>query len=308
MSSVAAAASISLDPLMDRHLEHLLVVRGLAENTIASYAHDGRDFQAFLLATGKRVETVEEVDLLLYLAHCRGRQLEDKTVARRCAYLRSLYGYLAEEHLVPANPAALLEQPAVPRRLPDVLDPGEMAALLNQPAADTPLGARDRAMLELLYAAGLRVSELVGLTLLEYDAQTGYLTVFGKGSKERIVPVHHLAQQVLDNYLRDWRPRFSPRTQHLFLNRSGTGLSRVAIWKLVQKHAVAAGLGKKVSPHTFRHSFATHLLEGGADLRSVQLLLGHADITATEIYTHVQTGRLAELHRTHHPRSRLASA
>lgn len=293
---------------MDRHLEHLLVVRGLAENTIASYAHDARDFQQFLLALGTPLDAVQEEELLLYLAHCRGRDLEDKTVARRCAYLRSLYGHLAEERLLPANPAALLEQPAVPRRLPDVLEPEEMAALLEQPQADTKLGARDRAMLELLYAAGLRVSELVNLTLLEYDAQTGLLTVFGKGAKERLVPVHDLAQQVLDAYLQAWRPLFHPKTPHLFLNRSGSGLSRVAVWKLVQRHAAAAGITKAVSPHTFRHSFATHLLEGGADLRSVQLLLGHADITATEIYTHVQTRRLAELHRTHHPRSRLPHA
>ncbi|AGW14034.1 site-specific tyrosine recombinase XerD [Megalodesulfovibrio gigas] len=306
--SAPPLAAVSLHPLMDRHLEYLLVVRGLAENTIASYAHDARDFQAFLLALGKRVETVEEVDLLLYLAHCRGRELDDKTVARRCAYLRSLYGHLAEERLLPDNPAALLEQPAVPRRLPDVLEPEEVALLLEQPAADTRLGARDRAMLELLYAAGLRVSELVGLTLLDYDAQAGLLTVFGKGSKERLIPVHDLAQQVLDAYLQAWRPLFAPKTRHLFLNRSGTGLTRVAVWKLVQRHALAAGIVKTVSPHTFRHSFATHLLEGGADLRSVQLLLGHADITATEIYTHVQTRRLAELHRTHHPRSRLFHA
>lgn len=284
------------------------MVRGLAENTITSYEQDGRDVMFYLDAMAVDLERLSEQDILLYLAHCRGRELEDKTIARRCAYLRSLFSYLLEEKLILENPAALLEQPKLHRTLPDVLDLSEMAALLAAPTGDTKLAARDRAMLELLYATGLRVSEIISLTVLEYDAQAGILTVLGKGSKERFVPVHFMAQQVLDAYLTAWRPQFKPLTQHIFLNRSGKGLSRVAVWKLVQRYTAKAGIQKAVSPHTFRHSFATHLLEGGADLRSVQMLLGHADITATEIYTHVQTSRLAELHRRHHPRSTLAKS
>lgn len=294
---------LPLLPLMDRHLEHLLAVRGLAENTVVAYAQDARDFQCFLAELGRDLLQAQELDILLYLAHCRKRQLEDSTIARRLSYVRGLFAFALETGARGDDPAAGLEQPKLPRHLPDVLEPEEMAAVLAQPDAATRLGARDRALLEVLYGAGLRVSEAVNLTLSGYDPQTGLLTVFGKGSKERPVPLHALAQRILDDYLAVWRPLFTPRSQHVFLNRSGTGLTRVAVWKLVRKHAAAAGVLKNVSPHTFRHSFATHLLEGGADLRSVQLLLGHADIAATERYTHLQTARLAAIHRAHHPRA-----
>jgi integrase/recombinase XerD len=179
-----------------------------------------------------------------------------------------------------------------------------MDALLAAPDLSGKLGFRDRTMLELLYASGLRVSELCGLKVLDFDPQTNLLRVFGKGAKERLAPVHAAAARFLQDYIRHWRPLFSPKAAALFLNRSGRPLSRVGVWKLVQRYALLAGIGVRISPHTFRHSFATHLLEGGADLRSVQMLLGHADITATEIYTHVQQEQLAAVHRTFHPRSR----
>ena len=180
-----------------------------------------------------------------------------------------------------------------------------MEALLAQPDCGVKTGARDRCMLEMLYAAGLRVSELCNLDVLDLDLQRGLVRVFGKGAKERLVPLHDAMQQMLATYLKDWRPAFSPTGGQLFVNRSGRALSRQYVWKMVKNYALQAGIRRAISPHTFRHSFATHLLEGGADLRSVQLLLGHADISATEIYTHVQAERLRALHHQFHPRSRV---
>ena len=178
-----------------------------------------------------------------------------------------------------------------------------MSRVLALPDTATRLGMRDRAMLELLYAAGLRVSELIEMKVLDYDAQTGLLRVFGKGAKERLVPIHYTAQDVLGRYLLNTRPGFRPAADFMFLNRSGKGLTRQGVWKLIKTYADKAGIKRSISPHTFRHSFATHLLEGGADLRTVQLLLGHSDISATEIYTHIQAGRLKSIHQQYHPRS-----
>ena len=203
------------------------------------------------------------------------------------------------------NPALLLENPKLPLHLPEVLRKDEMEALLAQPDCGVKTGARDRCMLEMLYAAGLRVSELCNLDVLDLDLQRGLVRVFGKGAKERLVPLHDAMQQMLATYLKDWRPAFSPTGGQLFVNRSGRALSRQYVWKMVKNYALQAGIRRAISPHTFRHSFATHLLEGGADLRSVQLLLGHADISATEIYTHVQAERLRALHHQFHPRSRV---
>ena len=221
--------------------------------------------------------------------------------------LRGFFAYGAAEGWFKADPARLLENPKLPARLPDFLTPDEVEAILAKPDMHARLGFRDRVMLELLYAAGLRVSELVGLAPLDFDPQVGVLQVFGKGSKERIVPIHSTAQDLLATYLRDWRDSFRPVENAMFLNRSGKRLTRQAVWKMIKKYAAAAAIRKDVTPHTFRHSFATHLLEGGADLRTVQLLLGHADISATEIYTHVESGRLLRVHRQFHPRSRATS-
>ena len=199
---------------------------------------------------------------------------------------------------------SFLDRPKLPELLPEVLSEEEINAVLALPDMREKLGVRDRCMLEILYGSGLRVTELCGLKVLDPDPQRGVLRVFGKGSKERLVPLHMPAVRLLSVYMHEWRPAFKPCEEALFVNRSGRGLSRVAIWKIVRKYAVRAGIRRAVSPHTFRHSFATHLLEGGADLRSVQLLLGHADISATEIYTHVDSGRLRRIHSAYHPRCR----
>lgn len=289
--------------LLDRYLEHLLAVRGLSENTLAAYTTDLREFITFLTAKNGTIQSVQPPTLSLYLFHLRKTGLSVRSVARHVSALRGFFTFLADCGLMPEDPAEFLESPKLPKHLPDVLTPDEMSAILSVPQTTTKLGFRDRAMLELLYAAGLRVSELISLTAYDFDPQVGVLKVFGKGSKERLVPIHYDAQDFLQTYLVHWRHQFNPKEDHIFLNRSGKGLSRQAVWKCIKRYAAEAGITRKVSPHSFRHSFATHLLEGGADLRTVQLLLGHADVAATEIYTHVQANRLRSIHRDHHPRS-----
>lgn len=290
-------------PFLDAFLEYLLIEKGLAENTLKSYRADIEDFLAFLAAGKLPLERVDEDTLLLYMTTLSNRDFAKRSLARRLSALRGLFAFGLKEGLLPADPVEFLNNPKLPRTLPDVLSREEVNTLLSMPDMHEKLGFRDRAMLELLYAAGLRVSELCSLRPLDFDPQADILRIFGKGSKERLVPVHNLASRLLSNYLVLWRPLFSPVDDKIFLNRSGKGLSRQAIWKLIQKYTFLAGIKKSVSPHTFRHSFATHLLDGGADLRTVQLLLGHSDVTATEIYTHVQEGRLLDIHRRYHPRA-----
>jgi integrase/recombinase XerD len=288
---------------VDRFLEHLLVVRGLSENSLKAYEADLRDFALFLRDHSIALDETTDQILFLYLVQLRSEGLGNRSMARHLSSLRGLFQFLTEERIVKENPAALLQNPKLPRLLPDVLSRHEVSLLLEQPDSGDKLGFRDRTMLELLYAAGLRVSELIGLELLDFDPQTGILRVFGKGSKERLVPLHETAQSFLGNYLSAWRSSFGPVQGKIFLNRSGSGLSRQSVWKMINRYALKAGIRKDVSPHTLRHSFATHLLDGGADLRTVQTLLGHADISATEIYTHVQSTRLRTIHGTFHPRS-----
>ncbi len=291
-------------PWIDAYLEHLLVVKGLSENSLTAYSQDLSHFLDFVGERGATLEAVNEQVIFLYLMFQRQKGLTSRSLARHLSSLRGFFLHAAEERWLAANPAELIEAPKLPRTLPDVLSKQDMENLLARPNLETHLGLRDKAMLELLYAAGLRVTELVTLTPLDFDAQAGVLRVFGKGDKERLVPIHALAQTVLIHYVQSVRPVFKPVKNMLFLNRSGKGLTRQGVWKLIKRYALEAGIRKEISPHSLRHSFATHLLEGGADLRTVQMLLGHVDIAATEIYTHVQAERLTAIHRTHHPRSR----
>lgn len=294
------------DPRVDRFLEHLLVEKGLAENSLKSYAQDLSSLLSFLERRSLDLAQVTAQTLFLYLSAKRAEGLKSRSLARHLSSLRGFFAFAEAEGLIPANPARLLPGPKLPKLLPHALPQEDMTRLLAAPDPSTTLGFRDRCMLELLYACGLRVSELNALKLGDYDPQAGTLMVLGKGDKERLVPIHHAAQALLDDYLAFRRPALRPVEEYVFLNRSGRGLSRQGVWKLVKGYAKAAGIRQEISPHTFRHSFATHLLEGGADLRTVQLLLGHADIAATEIYTQVTTGRLSGVHRRHHPRSRSA--
>ena len=290
-------------PLADAFLEYLLIEKGLAENTLTSYRADIEDFLDFLTSGGLELKDADEDALLLYLTHLKNKDLAGRSLARRLSALRGLFAFGLKEGLLSADPVELLSNPKLARTLPDVLTCSEMDAILDMPDLQEKLGFRDRTMLELLYAAGLRVSELCALRPLDFDPQADILRVFGKGAKERLVPIHAGAAKLLSDYLQTWRPQFSPKEDKVFLNRSGQGLSRQAVWKLIQKYVARTGIIKSVSPHTFRHSFATHLLDGGADLRTVQLLLGHSDVAATEIYTHVQEGRLQSIHRKYHPRA-----
>lgn len=304
-------------------LAHLLAVRGLSLATVTSYGEDTRDFFLFLRELygdgengpqdGARPEglpndpvgpeLLSEETILLYLSHSHARDHSPRTLARRLAALRSFFGHLMETGAIAVNPVEKNRNPKLPGHLPTFLSKEETGLLLAVPDRGTPKGRRDGCMLDTLYAAGLRVSELVELQLSGVDFQTGFLRVFGKGSKERLVPIHEQAQRSLADYIEHVRPVFAPKTQHVFVNRRGLPLTRQYVFTLVRDAARAVGITRPVSPHTLRHTFATHLLEGGADLRSVQSLLGHADISATEIYTHVQPSRLMGLHRHFHPRS-----
>ncbi|SHN63632.1 site-specific tyrosine recombinase XerD [Desulfovibrio litoralis] len=295
---------LKLHPLIDGFLEKLLVEKGLSENTLSSYSYDLSDFSVFLKEKDIQLEDVDQEILYLYIVYIRRRGLSGRSLARHLAALRGLFSFALEEGVFNHDPSQFLENPKLPRTIPDVLTKEEMTSLFNSLDLNDKFGYRDRTILELLYAAGLRVSELCSLSPLNFDAQTGLLKIFGKGSKERYTPIHNTAATFLNNYIQNWRPLFLPKCKNIFLNRNGASLSRVAVWKMVQKRALEAGIKKDISPHTFRHSFATHLLDGGADLRSVQMLLGHSDVSATEIYTHVQTERLTEIHKMHHPRSK----
>ena len=288
---------------VDRYLEHILIEKGLSENSLSGYSQDLASLLGFLSAKSFRLEELTDQTLFLYLTYLRAKGLKSRSLARHLSSLRGFFSYAVSEKWYKENPGHLLENPKLPKKLPEFLTRAEIARILDLPDGNTKLGMRDKAMLELLYAAGLRVSELIQMKVLDYDAQVGLLRVFGKGSKERLVPIHYTAQDVLNRYLKQTRPSFKPAEDFMFLNRSGKGLTRQGVWKLIKKFAAKAEIKRSISPHTFRHSFATHLLEGGADLRTVQLLLGHADISATEIYTHIQSGRLKSIHQEYHPRS-----
>lgn len=289
--------------LASRWLDGLIAERGLSRNTVAAYRQDLDALRDFLEELETPLSRLRDEDVALFVAWLRQRGDATRTLARRISSLRNFLAWCVDRGDLRANPAELVDTPKLPALLPEVLTQDEILRLLNAPDPTGKLGLRDRAMLELLYAAGMRVSELIELQPLDLDLQRGVVKIFGKGSKERLVPLHDAAVMRMADYLRDVRPLFTPVEDKVFLNRSGTGLSRQGVWKLVKRYALEAGIRKAISPHTFRHSFATHLLEGGADLRSVQILLGHADMNATELYTHVQSERLLQIHRKYHPRS-----
>ena len=291
--------------LIDEYLNYLTVEKGASRNTIDGYSRDLRRYAGFVGEGGTRgIGRIGTEDLISFLASLQKEGLAANSVNRALAAIRGFYKYLLREKKVEHTPVAHIELARVWMRLPDVLSREEMELLLAQPGAATPADCRDSAMLELMYATGIRVSELIGLTVNSINWQVGYLVAMGKGEKERIVPVGRTAYDRVKHYLEGARPLLlkGGESDYLFLNRSGKGITRQGFWKIVKKYAAKAGLGKRVHPHTFRHSFASHLLEGGADLRSVQIMLGHADISTTQIYTHVTRERLKEIHRKFHPR------
>jgi len=291
--------------LVEQYLHFLAVERGASLNTLEAYSRDIRQFLEFAEASGVASSlAVNPGHVTAFLGELRGQGHSSATVNRKLAAIRGFYKYLLREARVEENPLDRVETARTWMRLPGTLSRDEMETLLAQPPEATPAGVRDRAMLELLYATGIRVSELATLTLNRVNRQMGFLVTVGKGRKERIVPVGRSALGWLGRYIEQARPVFLKKktSTALFLNRSGERFTRQGLWKLIKKYAKMAGLERKVHPHTFRHSFATHLLEGGADLRSVQVMLGHTDISTTQIYTHVTRERLKEIHRKYHPR------
>ncbi|TDA70002.1 MAG: site-specific tyrosine recombinase XerD [Clostridia bacterium] len=294
-----------VDIWVDQFLHYLAVERGLADNTLVSYAHDLRDYGEFLEQEQVPPDKVTPMVLIAYLVSLQKQGKSQATTARHLASLRSFYHFLVDEKILPASPAAELESPRLPRRLPQVLEVEEVTRLLEQIQGDSPASLRDRGMLELDYASGLRVSELIGLDLGDLDLQAAYVRCMGKGRKERIVPVGGPALQWTSLYLREGRPKLlkGHAVRALFVNQRGGRLTRQGFWKILKKYARQAGLVKNISPHILRHSFATHLLQNGADLRSVQELLGHADISTTQIYTHLSREKIHQVYRQAHPRA-----
>lgn len=291
--------------LIDDFLNYMAVEKGASRNTIDGYSRDLNRYAAFI--DGLHIRDIRRIgaeELVCYLAGLKEGGLASNSVNRALAALRGFYKYLLREKEIESAPVAHIELARVWMHLPDVLSRGEMGLLLAQPGVATPAGVRDTAMLELMYATGIRVSELIGLTLGSINWQVGYVVALGKGEKERIVPLGRTAYEQVKRYVDQVLPLMLKGGQcnTLFLNRSGKGLTLQGFWKIVKKYAGKANMAKKVHQHTFRHSFATHLLEGGADLSSVQIMLGHADISTTQIYTHVTRDRLKEIHRKYHPR------
>ena len=297
---------MTVDDAIDTYLDHLATERGLARKSVEAYARDLAAFVRYLVA--RRVRAAGKIgasEVRGHLAALGGRGLSSRSQARALAAIRGFVRFLARRRLLPDDPARNIRMRRTPNRLPRALGAPEVGTLLAQPADGERRGLRDRALLELLYACGLRVSETVALRGSQVDLAAGFVTVLGKGGKERVVPLGRPARAALEAYLQRERPlllkgRPSP---FVFLGPRGRPLTRQAVWKLVRRRALAAGLGRRVSPHVLRHTFATHLLGGRADLSIVQTLLGHADIATTQIYTHVAPSRLREVHRRHHPRA-----
>ncbi len=296
---------MSLNQNLDQFLNYLVVEKGLSANTLEAYGRDLARYVGFVTDRGIiRPEDISSALVLEFLASLKKAGLSPRSRARTLVSLRTFHKFLFTEGLAAGNPAAQIAAPRSLASLPQTLAPDEVDRLLAVPQGVGELEIRDRAMLELLYATGLRVSELVGLRMSDLQLDAGYLTAFGKRSKQRIVPMGETAQETLTCYLRQGRHVLlkDRECSYVFLNRAGKGLTRQGFWKIIKKRALASGIRKNITPHTLRHSFATHLLENGADLRSVQTMLGHADISTTQIYTHVTRERLKRIHEQHHPR------
>lgn len=295
-------------PVLRQFLGYLKLEKGLSENSLTAYENDIRRYLDYIFEikgfddlSGVDVRHIED-----FIGELGGMGLSPGTVARNISSIRGFHLFLVLEGFAKAYPAEIIDLPKKARKLPEVLNQEEVQEILDAPDTTDPAGMRDRAILECLYGAGLRVSELTGLTLDQLYFEIGFIRVFGKGSKERLVPVGSYAIEAVENYLKGARPLWVKRAEstknRVFLNQRGAPISRVSIWNIVQKYAQMAGIGKTVYPHIFRHSFATHLLEGGADLRSVQEMLGHVSINTTEIYTHVDRSFLRQVYKEFHPR------
>lgn len=288
-------------------IHYLVVERGLSNNTIVSYERDLKAYSTFLKVQ-LSIQTVNEigrVHILQFLKYLKETGKSSKTIARHIASIRSFHQFLLREKRANEDPSVHIETPQVERKLPNVLSLAEVEKLLETPKLTSPIGYRDKAMLELLYATGIRVSELIQLNVSDVHLMMGFIRCYGKGRKERIVPIGRTATNAIEQYLKKGRSKLAKqhKTEALFLNHHGKRISRQGFWKNLKKIAKEAGIQKELTPHTLRHSFATHLLENGADLRAVQEMLGHADISTTQIYTHVTKTRLKDVYKQFHPRA-----
>lgn len=289
-------------------IHYLTVERGLANNTIVSYERDLKSYKQFLneKLNIQEVQNIQRYHILQYLHFLKDQGKSSKTIARHIASIRAFHQFLLREKAAGEDPSVHIETPQIERKLPKVLSLEEVERLLETPELTSPIGYRDKAMLELLYATGIRVSEMVHLNLSDVHLIMGFIRCYGKGKKERLVPIGEKATKALEEYLEKGRPKLvrqKHKTDALFLNHHGKRISRQGFWKNLKSIAVKAGIQKELTPHTLRHSFATHLLENGADLRAVQEMLGHADISTTQIYTHVTKTRLKDVYKMYHPRA-----
>jgi|SRR5690625_3497304 len=290
-------------------IHYLSVERGLAHNTMESYERDLTRFIEFLLQREKVTwPDTDKSDIMDYLMSLKAEGLAASTVSRAMASIRAIYRFLLQEKLIENDPSAHMYTPKIEKKLPRALTIEEVERLLDAPQQSTPHGLRDKAMLELLYATGMRVSELMSLNIDHMNLGLGFVRCIGKGAKERIIPLGRIAIDHVGNYMdhaRDQLVKENRPDDALFLNHLGTRLSRQGFWKIIKKHALHANIHKRITPHTLRHSFATHLLENGADLRAVQEMLGHSDISTTQIYTHVTRSRMKQVYDQTHPRAKL---
>ena len=294
---------MSSESSIDAFIDAIWLEEGLSKNTLSAYRRDLSLYARWLAGQGKAIDATAESDLNAYFA-ARHSQTRATSANRRLTVFKRYFRWALRERVITADPTLKLQSAKQALRVPKTLSEAQVEALLAAPDVDQPLGLRDRAMLELMYASGLRVSELVGLKIFNLGMNEGVLRVLGKGSKERLVPFGQVARDWLVRYLAEARGAIlaGRQTEDLFVTARGHGMTRVMFWMIVKKHALAAGITAPMSPHTLRHAFATHLLNHGADLRAVQMLLGHADISTTTIYTHVARERLKSLHAQHHPR------
>jgi len=294
-----------LDAHIRTFLNALRVEKGLSENTLQAYRRDIEKFAAFARQRKLSTQHVQRGDIVDFLGTLYRKGLDSRSVARHLVTIRNFFRFALMEGYVDDDPAATIESPKFRQNLPEFLSVEEVDRLLRQPDTSAVVGIRDRAMIELMYSCGLRVSELCGLSVSDLQQEEGCLRCVGKGNKERLVPVGQQALEVVQKYLGEARPKLlgERSSPYLFLGQTGRAMSRIAFWKLLRSYGRKAGLRKELTPHMLRHSFATHLLDRGADLRSVQMMLGHSDISTTQIYTHVVEERLKQVYKAHHPRA-----
>lgn len=295
------------DAILD-YLHFLQVERQLSNNTLESYRRDLENYVDHLHTIQKieRLDDVKRTNILLHIEHLRESGMSSRTIARHISSIRSFHQFLLREKIANHDPSIHVEMPQIEKKLPKVLSVEEIDALIQAPDQTKPQGVRDVAMIELLYGTGMRISECIGLNIADVHLTMGFVRVFGKGGKERIVPLGKTALHACEAYLSQARSKLQgkyPKTEAFFINQRGKRLTRQGCWKLLKQHAVVANIQKEMTPHTLRHSFATHLIENGADLRAVQEMLGHADISTTEIYTHISKTRLSEVYKQFHPRA-----